>query len=166
MILLNRGVVILTWFPVLGKIVFEALFPSAALHFQSVIRCLPHGYNKFHQSFNDNDIETMLTLVMGMGDLFNWQLFWFPFRVSFFFLREQQFFHCKFFMILLLFYVFIFWPKGMWDLFFPIRDWIGPSALEDKVFTTDHQGSPSSVYLLILQKLWKLNPTFPGLTCA
>ena len=108
---------------VLGKIVFKALFPSAALHFQSVTRCLPRGY-KFHQLFNDSDIVTVPTLVMGMGDLFNWLLFWFPFRVSFFFFkREQQFFHRKFVTILILFYVFIFWPEGMWDLCSPIRDW-------------------------------------------
>lgn len=59
---------------VLGKIVFKALFPSTALHFQSVTRCLPRGY-KFHQLFNDSDIVTVPTLVMGMGDLLNWLLF-------------------------------------------------------------------------------------------
>ena len=88
MILLNRAVVILTWFPGLGETVFEALLPLATLHFQSVVRCLPRGYDKFHQSFNDNDTVTTLTLVMGTGNLFNWQLFRFPFCVSFFFFKR------------------------------------------------------------------------------
>ena len=61
-ILVNRGVVILTWFPGLCEIVLEALLPSAVLHFQSVVGCLPRGYNRSHQSFNDNDIVTVLSL--------------------------------------------------------------------------------------------------------
>lgn len=42
------------------EIILAALFQSAVLHFQSVELCLPTSYNGFHQSFNDNDIVTML----------------------------------------------------------------------------------------------------------
>lgn len=60
LILVSRGVVILTWCLGLCKIILAALFQSAVLHFQSAVLRLPPGYNRFHQSSNDNDIATML----------------------------------------------------------------------------------------------------------
>lgn len=53
LILVSRGVAILTWCLGLCKIILAALFQSAVLR-------LPPGYNRFHQSSNDNDIATML----------------------------------------------------------------------------------------------------------
>ena len=50
--------------------------------------------------------------------------------------------------ILLLFYVLVFWPRGMWDLSSLTRDQTCPPALEGKVLTIGPPGkSPDSSLL-------------------
>ena len=48
---------------------------------------------------------------------------------------------------LLLFYILVFWPRGMWDLSYQTRDRTHTPALEDEVLTTGHQGSPPNSVL-------------------
>ena len=47
------------------------------------------------------------------------------------------------FFLLLLFYILIFWPQGMWDLKSPVRD----HALQGKVLTTCPPGKPQIIIL-------------------
>ena len=51
--------------------------------------------------------------------------------------------------ILLLFYLLVFWPRGMWDLSSPTRDWPRTPcpALEGKVLTTGPRGKSPNIFL-------------------
>jgi len=62
-------------------------------------------------------------LVKSLG--FEGSLSWvFFLNILFFFLVWTIFkVFIEFVAILLLFYIFVFWPQGMWDLSFPTRDW-------------------------------------------
>ena len=59
----------------------------------------------------------------------------------------------EFVTILLLFYVWVFWPWGMWDLISLTRDWIWTPALEGEFWTTEPQGNPLNFYF-ILEYSW------------
>ena len=50
--------------------------------------------------------------------------------------------------ILLLFYVLIFWPGGMWALSSLTRDQTYTPVLEGEVLTMDCQGSPEAIVFL------------------
>lgn len=72
--LVNRRAVTLTWFPGLCEIVLAALFPTAVLHFQSIVWRLPCDYIRFHLLFKDNGTVTRLSLpgwVQEIGSLGN-----------------------------------------------------------------------------------------------
>ena len=54
----------------------------------------------------------------------------------------------EFVTILLLFYVLVFWPRGMWDLPSPTRGRTAPHALEGEVLTPGLPGkSPADFFL-------------------
>ena len=49
----------------------------------------------------------------------------------------------EFVTILLLFYVLVFWPRGMWDLSSPTNDQTtGPCVGSMESYPLNHQGSP------------------------
>ena len=73
----------------------------------------------------------------------------------FFFLLLRFFFDVDFLSfigfvtILLLFYVLLFWPRGMWGLSSPTRDWTHTPALVGEVLTSRLPGSPYSTLKIL-----------------
>ena len=59
----------------------------------------------------------------------------------------------EFITMLLLFYVLVFWPRGMWDLSSVTRDGTHTNALEGKVLTTRPPGK--SCLLAPCFDIWK-----------
>ncbi|KAI4559434.1 hypothetical protein MJG53_017960 [Ovis ammon polii x Ovis aries] len=57
-------------------------------------------------------------------------------------IASQDYKDCEFVTILLLLYVLVLWPQGMWDPSFLTRERTGTLALEVESYTLDHQGSP------------------------
>ena len=57
----------------------------------------------------------------------------------------------EFFTKLLLFYVSVFWPRGMWDLSSPTRDQTVSPELEGQVLTTGPPGKSQNLWIFVLQ---------------
>ena len=53
----------------------------------------------------------------------------------------------EFVTVLLLFYVLVFWLRGMWDLSSLTRDWAAPSTLEGQVLAPGPPGKPLAEFL-------------------
>ena len=67
----------------------------------------------------------------------------------------------KFVTILLLFYVLVFWPQGMWNLNSPTRDQTHTPVLEGEILTT---GPPrmSRAEFPFFSSLWNWDARSPG----
>ena len=67
--------------------------------------------------------------------------------------------------ILLLFYVLVFWPQGMWDLRSPTRDRTPPPALEGKVLTAGPPGK-SPLMSILKQQITLLPPLLSAVSLS